>query len=70
MDVNKTQAVIYMYDTLLNGNGISSKEVVEKFGITKRTFFNYINEIKAFCCNFYKNKEVEYDRKTECYYLK
>ena len=61
MDVVKSQAILYMYDLLLGGNIIKSEEIINKFNITKRTFFNYVSEIKCYFANFYKRFDIIYD---------
>lgn len=61
MDVVKSQAILYMYDLLMGGNIVQSDEMINKFNITKRTFFNYISEIKCYFANFYKNYDIVYD---------
>lgn len=61
MDVVKSQAILYMYDLLMGGNVVQSEEMIKKFNITKRTFFNYISEIKCYFANFYKKFDIVYD---------
>lgn len=57
----KSQAVLYILDELLQGNGINCDEIMMDFSISKRTFMRYIAEVRSYLCNFYRNKEIEYD---------
>ncbi|MBP5343433.1 hypothetical protein J6Y73_05865 [bacterium] len=65
----KTQHVLFMYDELIQGKGINSKEIIDKFGITKRTFSRYISEINCYFFNFYRYKEIRYSRSKGEYFL-
>ena len=68
--MNKTQAILYLYDVLLNGGRIYLEEAMVNFDISLSTFRRYISEINIFLCNTYKNQAVYYDYKENCYYLK
>ncbi len=59
--VVKGQVLLYIYDELLNNKKISTKDIVEKFNISIRTFRRYISELNSFLFNNFKNQEVVYD---------
>ena len=65
----KTQHVLFIFDELTNGKKIRSREIIDQFGITPRTFARYISEINCYFFNFFKYKEVKYDRSEKVYYL-
>ena len=65
----KTQHVLFIFDELIKGKTIKSKEIIDKFGITSRTFSRYISEINCYFFNFFAYKEVRYSRSKREYYL-
>jgi len=66
----KSQIVLYIYDELLSNRGIKTIDIVNKYGISIRTFRRYILEINSFFFNNYRNQIVEYDTLRKEYYLK
>jgi len=66
----KSQIVLYIYDELLSNRGIKTIDIVNKYGISIRTFRRYISEINSFFFNNYRNQIVEYDTLRKEYYLK
>lgn len=65
----KTQHVLFIFDELSKGKSINAKEIIDKFGITSRTFTRYISEINCYFFNFYIYKVVKYKRSTKEYRL-
>ena len=47
-----------------------SKEVKEKFELEDKTFYRYIQEIRAYYCNMYKKEKIIYCRSEGKYVLK
>lgn len=68
--VVKSQIILYIYDKLKDNKVVTISEVINKFGVSVRTFQRYIAEIKAFLCNNFKNDYLEYDPIKKVYYLK
>ena len=68
--INKSQIVLYIYDDLINHKEIYINDIVNKYGISTRTFRRYIAEINAFLFNNYKNQSIQYDLKEKVYRLK
>ncbi len=69
MKVVKSQIVLYIYNLLLCEKELNADEICSLFRISKRTYFSYISEIKAFLCNFYPEKELYYDFKRKKYFI-
>ena len=68
--INKSQIVLYIYDDLINHKEIYINDIVNKYGISTRTFRRYIAEINAFLFNNYRNQSIQYDLKEKVYRLK
>lgn len=66
----KSQIILEMYDSLINGKRITINEIMNRYGISLRTFQRYIAEINAFFCNKYDNRSIQYDYLNKEYYLK
>ena len=68
--INKSQIVLYIYDDLISHKEIYINDIVNKYGISTRTFRRYIAEINAFLFNNYRNQSIQYDLKEKVYRLK
>ena len=66
---NKSQVILFMYEKLLLEKELSSAEVKEKFELEDKTFYRYIQEIRAYFSNFYKNEVIRYSKSKGKYYL-
>lgn len=69
MKLTKTQVCLYFYEQLLNVGYLELKRVNQVFDLNRKTFSRYINEIRAYLCNFYKGKEIKYSIQDQRYYL-
>ncbi len=69
MKVVKSQVILFMYEKLLLEKELSSAEVKEKFELEDKTFYRYIQEIRAYFSNFYKNEVIRYSKSKGKYYL-
>ncbi len=69
MKVNKTQGVLFMYSLLLEKKEIAKEDIMAELEINELTFYRYIQELRAFLCNFNCNKELIYERSNNKYYL-
>lgn len=67
--INKSQIVLYIYDDLISHKEIYINDIVNKYGISTRTFRRYIAEINAFLFNNYKNQSIQYDSIKKSYSL-
>lgn len=69
MKVNKSQGLVYIFYMLLTNKQISKNDVLNELNITELSFWRYIQEIKAFICNFNIPLDVVYDRSNNIYCL-
>lgn len=67
--INKSQIILYIYDDLINHKEIYINDIVNKYGISTRTFRRYIAEINAFLFNNYRNQSIQYDSIKKSYKL-
>ena len=63
MKVNKTQAILFMYNLLIKEGELRKESVLSECDLSDLTFRRYIQEIRAFLFNFGINAELIYDRK-------
>lgn len=70
MRVNKTQALLYIFEALLKEGSIKKEDMMQQLEITSLTFKRYMQEIRAYAFNFFKKYELIYSRKEDRYYLK
>lgn len=69
MKVNKTQGVLFIYTILLEKKSFTKEEIISCLEINELTFYRYIQELRAFLCNFNYAQELIY-KKSDCkYYL-
>ncbi len=69
MKVNKTQALLYMYVTLMKKGHLIKSEIQSELMINNLTFARYIQELRAFFYNFYLDYDIEYNKKDDTYFL-
>lgn len=69
MKVVKSQVILFMHERLLLEKELYAKEVKEKFELENKTFYRYIQEIKAYYSNMYKNERIIYCRSEGKYIL-
>ena len=60
---------MYMHEKLLLEKELKSDEVKEKFELEDKTFYRYIQEIKAYYSNLYKDYVLVYSRSVKKYFL-
>lgn len=60
---------MYMHEKLLLEKELKSNEVKEKFELEDKTFYRYIQEIKAYYSNLYKDFLLVYSRSDKKYFL-
>ncbi|MBR1581930.1 MAG: hypothetical protein IJ656_03205 [Bacilli bacterium] len=69
MRLNKSQALLFIYETLMKNRRITKSEVQDVLDIPDLTFRRYMQEIRAYLYNFYKTEELKYSKKCGYYYL-
>lgn len=69
MKVNKTQGVLFIYAFLLEKKSMTKEDIMNYLEINELTFYRYIQELRAFLCNFNYNKELIFEREKNKYYL-
>ena len=69
MKVVKSQVLMYMHEQLLTKKELFSTEIILKFELEKKTFYRYIQEIKAYYSNVYKKERICYSKSEKKYYL-
>ena len=60
---------MYMHEKLLLEKELKSNEVKEMFELEDKTFYRYIQEIKAYYSNLYKDYLLVYSRCDKKYFL-
>ena len=70
MRVNKSQAMMFILNTLIVRSEISKKEIKDKLDISDLTFRRYIQEIRAYIVNFEMGYEIIYLKSEDVYILK
>lgn len=70
MKVNKSQALMFIFETLLKVGYINRNIVKDNIEIKEVTFRRYIQEIRAYLVNFDEPYEVEYNKSEDKYFLK
>lgn len=67
MKVNKTQALLFIYDCLLTKGQVNRYMIMSEISITLLTFHRYMQELRAYLLNFNKNYELVYFRQEDIY---
>ena len=69
MKVKKSQALLYIFDTLMKKGYITKEDALSDLEVSELNFWRYIQEIKAYLYNFDTRHELVYDRKSKRYKL-
>ena len=70
MKVVKSQVILFMHEKLLTEGKLYSEEVKKQFELEDKTFYRYIQEIRAYYSNMYKKEKIIYCRSEGKYVLK
>lgn len=70
MKVVKSQVILFMHEKLLKEGELYSEEVKKQFELEDKTFYRYIQEIRAYYSNMYKKEKIIYCRSEGKYVLK
>lgn len=69
MKVNKTQAILFMYQKFVEDGFLKKADYCNTTNITSLTFARYLSELKCFFSNFDVPKDIIYSRKNNEYYI-
>lgn len=69
MKVVKSQVVLFMHEKLLIDGELNSAEIKAKFELEDKTFYRYIQEIRAYYSNMYRKEKVIYSKSLKKYYF-
>lgn len=69
MKVSKSQVLMYIHEKLLLEKKIDPLEIKYKFELEDKTFYRYIQEIRAYYSNVFKKESIYYSKKMKMYYL-
>ena len=69
MKVSKSQAIVFIYEQLLNNEFITKEDIQSVISISDVTFRRYIQELRAYLVNFNKDYEITFDKKQSHYLL-
>lgn len=69
MKVSKSQVLMYIHEKLLLEKEFDPLEIKCKFELEDKTFYRYIQEIRAYYSNAFKKESVCYSKKNKKYYL-
>lgn len=67
MKVSKSQALLFIFNTLMERGYLKKTEIIDELQISEVTFWRNIQEIRAFLCNFNLFYDLVYDRKENRY---
>ena len=69
MKVSKSQVLLYIHEKLLLEKEFDPSEIKRKFELENKTFYRYIQEIRAYYSNVFKKESICYSKKMKKYYL-
>ena len=69
MKVSKAQAIVFIYEQLLNNEFITKEDIQSAISISDVTFRRYIQELRAYLVNFNKESEIVFEKKCKEYLL-
>jgi len=70
MKTNKTQAVLYLYQTLQNDGHIKKTDYMAEMEVSDLTFKRYVSELRSYLMNFSHPEELVYEKKEDYYVLR
>lgn len=69
MKVVKAQVILFMQEKIILTNQLDPVEVKELFELDNKTFYRYIQEIRAYHSNMYINGRLLYSKKHKKYFF-
>jgi hypothetical protein len=69
MKTKKSQAVLFMLETLIRNESFTKKEIMEALELNNLSFERYISEIRCYFANFEPSEELIYQKKANTYRL-
>jgi len=70
LKARKSQALLLLYENLLEKKTICKEDCLSFLDVSDLTFKRYISELRAYLANFHPEKSIAYDRKHRHYCLK
>jgi len=70
MKTNKTQAVLFLYQTLQEKGQIKKTDYMAEMEVKDLTFKRYVSELRSYLINFSAPVELVYEKKEDCYVLR
>jgi hypothetical protein len=70
MKTNKTQAILFLYQSLKENGTIKKNDFLSEIDITDLTFKRYVSELRCYLSNFDQPEELVYVKKNDCYILR
>lgn len=69
MKTSKTQAVLFLYESLKEKGQISKNDMLAELDINDLTFKRYVSELRSYLMNFNCPEELRYLKKEDRYRL-
>ena len=66
----KTNLILKLYDSLINGEVVSREKFCRKYAISARTFYRYIDDVRGFLQSEHPDKPLAKTGIDNCYYIK
>ena len=69
MEVDKNNRILYMFQELINGKGVSKIELVNRFKVNERTIQRDLENLREYFEEQIPRGDIIYDRQKREYYL-
>lgn len=66
----KTNLILKLYDSLINGEVVSREKFCRKYAISARTFYRYIDDVRGFLQSEHPDSPLAKTGIDNCYYIK
>lgn len=66
----KTNLILKLYDSLINGEVVSREKFCRKYAISARTFYRYIDDVRCFLQSEHPDSPLAKTGIDNCYYIK
>lgn len=70
MKLKKVQVLLFIHEKLLTEKEVNPAQIKEMFELEDKTFYRYIQELKAYFANMFKTEKIVYCKSKKMYYLK
>ena len=69
MKVVKAQVILFMQEKIILNHELDPVEVKEMFELDDKTFYRYIQEVRAYYSNMYTSRRLLYSKRAKKYYF-